>query len=425
MSSYRWMMSLGLSLIFASTVFGTQADRALELSDIQDAIGRDDPFAELEKAPMELPEVVLEVPEEIREEHPDLLLETVVLRFLDATSLKTVLDRMVTPFGMVAVNKNNNSVVICDTPENLPKILAEIRKADRIPPQVMVEVVILDVQLKSDTEIGINWDLLSDNQYDVVYRQSFSGSRLQSTIEDAETVGNATAFNTVGLGGDFSVISGTIRHVLHVLQQKRDVDILASPNALVVSGQSATIKAVEEIPYKELIDSATGGQDALSTTQFKDVGVTLQVTATVTDSNSIFVTVDTEQNVRTGVSEQGVPVVDTRKANTSLLLEDGQIVVMGGLRRQEKTQEVSQVPLLGDLPLIGYFFKSRKNVTNKSELVVLLSPHIDRGQPVPNHIAARYESLRGTSLLSDQDADLNKTDGASRPAQGSPSERHQ
>ncbi len=231
MSSYRWMMSLGLSLIFASTVFGTQADRALELSDIQDAIGRDDPFAELEKAPMELPEVVLEVPEEIREEHPDLLLETVVLRFLDATSLKTVLDRMVTPFGMVAVNKNNNSVVICDTPENLPKILAEIRKADRIPPQVMVEVVILDVQLKSDTEIGINWDLLSDNQYDVVYRQSFSGSRLQSTIEDAETVGNATAFNTVGLGGDFSVISGTIRHVLHVLQQKRDVDILASPNA--------------------------------------------------------------------------------------------------------------------------------------------------------------------------------------------------
>ncbi len=157
---------------------------------------------------------------------------------------------------------------------------------------------------------------------------------------------------------------------------------------LVVSGQSATIKAVEEIPYKELIDSATGGQDALSTTQFKDVGVTLQVTATVTDSNSIFVTVDTEQNVRTGVSEQGVPVVDTRKANTSLLLEDGQIVVMGGLRRQEKTQEVSQVPLLGDLPLIGYFFKSRKNVTNKSELVVLLSPHIDRGQLVPNHIAA-------------------------------------
>ena len=58
--------------------------------------------------------------------------------------------------------------------------------------------------------------------------------------------------------------------MLHVLQQKRDVDILASPSTLVVSGQSATIQAVEEIPYKELIDSATGGQEALSTTQFKD-----------------------------------------------------------------------------------------------------------------------------------------------------------
>lgn len=424
MNSFKWITSLGIGLLFAWTVFGSQAGQALELRDIQEAIGRDNPFAEIEKAQVELPPVVPEVPEETPEEHPDLLLETVVLRFLDATSLKTVLDRMVSSFGMVAVNKDNNSVVICDTAENLAKILAEIKKADRIPPQVMVEVVILDVQLKSDTEIGINWDLLSDNRYDVVYRQNFGSSRLSSTIEDATTIGNATAFNTIGMGGDFSVISGTIRHVLHVLQQKRDVDILASPNALVVSGQSATIKAVEEIPYKELIDSATGGQEALSTTQFKEVGVTLQVTATVTDGNSIFVTVDTEQNVRTGVSEQGVPVVDTRRANTSLLLEDGQIVVMGGLRRQEKTQEVSQVPLLGDLPLIGYFFKSRKTVMNKSELVVLLSPHIDKGQPLPNPVAARYEALREASLLSSGDTNQPETDGGSQSIQDAPSERH-
>ncbi len=359
-------------------------------------VGRDNPFAEF--APASPTSVA--PPSEPVEERPDLVLETVVLKFLDATSLKTVLDQMVTPSGMVAVNQKNNSVVVCDTAENMVKILAEIRKADRIPQQVMVEVVILDVQLKDDTEIGINWDLLSDKRYDLGYRQNLSGSRLRSTPENAETIGNATAFNTVGLGGDISVITGSVRYVLHALQQTRDVDILASPSTLVVSGQSATIQAVEEIPYKELIDSATGGQEALSTTQFKEVGVTLQVTATVTDGNNILVTVTAEQNVRTGMSEQGVPVVDTRRANTSLLLEDGQIVVMGGLRRQEKTQEVSQVPLLGDLPLIGNLFKNRRTVTNRSELVVLLSPHIDRGEPVPNAVAARYEAIRGASLLS-------------------------
>ncbi len=388
-----------ISLLFLLWSAGWMTSGVAGASHVSDAtmrIGRNDPFALLDSLDMRAPE-----PNNVAADaHPDLFLETVVLKFLSANSLKTVLEKMVTPFGMVAANEQNNSVVICDTEENLAKILAEIKKADRIPQQVMVEVVILDVQLKDDTEIGINWDLLSDDRYDVIYRQNLTSSRLRSTIEDATTIGNATAFNTVGTGGDFSVISGTIRHVLHVLQQKRDVDILASPNALVVSGQSATIKAVEEIPYKELIDSATGGQEALSTTQFKEVGVTLQVSATVTDGNRIFVTVDTEQNVRTGMSDQGVPVVDTRRANTSLLLEDGQTVVMGGLRRQEKTLEVSQVPLLGDLPLLGYFFKNRKTVTNKSELVVLLSPHIDGGNPVPAEVAARYQMLRKDALLS-------------------------
>jgi general secretion pathway protein D len=418
MNRFRYSRRVKICLILA---FGTASAPACAnlLGNDLERIGRENPFAQLSM----VSPTATAVPAESAGERPDLLLETVVLKFLDATSLKTVLDKMVTPFGMVAVNKQNNSVVVCDTPENLAKILAEIKKADRIPEQVMVEVVILDVQLKDDSEIGINWDLLSDNGYDVIYRQNFSSSRLRSTVEDAETIGNATAFNTVGVGGDFSVISGTIRHVLHVLQQKRDVDILASPSTLVVSGQSATIQAVEEIPYKELIDTATGGQEALSTTQFKNVGVTLQVTATVTDGNNIFVTVTAEQNARTGVSEQGVPVVDTRRANTSLLLEDGQIVVMGGLRRQEQTVEVSQVPLLGDLPLIGYFFKSRKTVTNQSELVVLLSPHIDRGAPLPDPVAARYEALRGASLLSKQDKDKGISDGVSEPSETRTSQR--
>jgi len=400
--SNSWVIAL------VALCLGPPSVDAAQTSDSGMRIGRENPFASVQASPR----VVPDQPKAPLEERPDLLLETIVLRFLDATSLKIVLDKMVTPLGMVAVNKQNNSVVICDTPENLLKILAEIKKVDRIPQQVMVEVVILDVKLSSDTEIGINWDLLSDDTYDVVYRQNLSSSRLRSTAETATTIGDATAFNTLGIGGDFSVISGTIRHVLHALQQKSDVEILASPSTLVVSGQSATIRAVEEIPYKELIDSATGGQEALSSTQFKDVGVNLQVTATVTDGNDIFLMVDAEQNVRTGQSEQGVPIVDTRQATTSLLLKDGQIVIIGGLRREEKTEEISQIPLLGDLPIIGNLFKSTKTVKNESELVVLLSPHIDRGRPAPADIVARYKAIQENSLISRKSADSEESGGA-------------
>lgn len=374
--------------------------------------GRKDPFAAIvDQKEIEIPDVA---PPAEPVEPAELRLETIVLKFLDVRSLREVLDKMVTPHGTVAVNETNNSIVICDTPENLRKIVAEVKQADQTPRQVMVEVVILDVQLRDDTEIGVNWDLLSADLYDVTYRQNLTSSRLSAVPPTLETVGNATVHNTVGLGGDFSVISGTIRHVLHAIQQKRDVEILASPRALVLSGQTATIKAVEEIPYEEVIDTAAGGAAALTSTEFKEVGINLQVLATVTDGNNIFLTVDTEQNVRTGESSKGVPVVDTRRANTSLLLKDGQTVIIGGLRREENVKAIDQIPLLGDLPLIGFLFRSTTTATTRSELVVLLSPRLCGDAPIPADIRAWSDRVRTMSLL---------TPPAGEPDQGNVSER--
>ena len=346
-------------------------------------------------------DMILAEIEKIDTPTPGLSMQTVTLKFLDADEdLKKVLERMVSQYGSIAINETSNSLIICDTKENLAKILAEIKKADKTPQQIMVEVFILDVKLEDDTEIGVNWDLLSDKNYDISYRQNFTASRLGSTIESADTIGNATAFDTTGLGGDFAMISGTIRNVVHMLQQKKEVEILASPTAMVLSGQSATIKAVEEIPYEEISDTSMGGAAALTSTKFKPVGVNLQVTATITDGNGIFLTVDAEQNVKTSESRNGVPVVDTRKVQTSLLLSDGQIVAIGGLRRRENTKKVDQIPILGDLPIIGELFKNTIMVTNNSELVVLLSPHIYKGEPVPSAAMAAYNEIRDRSILS-------------------------
>ena len=333
---------------------------------------------------------------------PEIRLETVVLKFLNAASLKGVLDKMVTPYGTVAVNEKTNSVLVCDAPENLNRILAEIKKADQMPMQVMVEVVILDVQLKDDAEIGINWDFIANDRENVTYRQSLTNTRVAAVPPLQMNVDNATAYNSVGLGGDFSVISGSVRNVLHMIQEKRNAEILASPRALVVSGQSATIKAVEEIPYQEVIDTATGGANAMTATQFKEVGVTLKVKATVTDGNNIYLDVSTTQNAKTAESESGVPVVDTREADTALLLRDGQTVVLGGLRREEKTKQVSQIPILGDLPLIGMLFKSVNTVKAHSELVILLSPRIYRDEPVPGEVTTRIRAMQSHSPLKTQ-----------------------
>jgi len=365
-------------------------------------LGRENPFAKLgtnETMP------VLPAPSRITgilQDVPELFVQTVMLRFLDAKSLKQAIDGMSSEFGNIAINEKNNSLIVCDKKENLAKIVDEIKKADKTPQQIMIEVVILDVQLNDDTEIGINWDLLSDTRYDVGYRQNFTTNRLGSIQETATTIGNASAFNSTGLGGSFSVISGTVRNVVHLIQQKREVEILASPRVMMVSGESASIEAVEELPYTEVMDTAAGGAAAITSTKFKNVGIQLDVEATLTDNDDIFLTVDAEQNVTTGQSDTEVPIVDTRRANTSLMLKDGQVVIFGGLRRQEKTKEVDQIPFLGDLPIIGELFKSTKIVAKNSELIIFLSPHIYKNEPIDDDAMSKYKEIRDMSMLSSE-----------------------
>jgi type II secretory pathway component GspD/PulD (secretin) len=367
------------------------------------AIGRENPFANLieRKGPVAAPtpSVAPIISAKVEEEvpRPVLSMATVVLKFLDAEKLKTAIAKMASDYGSISADPTNNSLIICDTREYLENILAEVRAADMAPRQIMVEVVIADVQLNDDTEIGVNWDILSDKNYDVAYRQNFT-SRLGSTIASAANIGNATAYNTTGAGGNFSIISGSIRNVLTLIQEKNEIEILASPRVMVVSGKTASIKAVEELPYNEIVNTSAGG--SMSNTEFKEVGVTLDVGATITDDEHIHVTIDATQNVTTGESATDVPVIDTRNAKTELLLKDGQVVVMGGLRRKEMQKQVKQVPLLGDLPLIGFLFRSRNTVCKNSELIVFLSPHIYKGEPIPEDTMAKYKKITEAPVLS-------------------------
>jgi len=366
-------------------------------------IGRNNPFAKITRVKKSIPQEAFQSSQS-DEESPELFLETVTLKFLDAKNLKQAMNNMSSMHGSITVSPKTNSLIVCDTKENLARILAKIKGADKKPQQLMIEVVILDVQLDDDTEIGINWDILSDRILDISYRQNFT-TRLGSTIESAANIGAATTFNTTGTGGNVSIVFGNIREVIHLLQEKRDVEILASPRVMMLSGESANIEAVDEIPYTVVTSTAAGGQ--LQQVQFKPVGVKLTVTATLTDGNDILLTVDTEQNVQVGTTTP--PRVDTRKAKTSLLLKDGEVVIFGGLRRQEKTKEVDQIPILGDLPIIGGLFKSTNTVVKNSELIVFLSPHIYKGEPISEDEMAKFKEISERPLLSlPSDKDKNE-----------------
>ena len=329
---------------------------------------------------------------------PDIFMESVMLNFLQAENLATVISKMNSRYGTVSTDVLTNTVIICDTREKLDTIIAEIKKVDRTPRQVLIEVVIVDVQLDDDTEIGVNWDYLSTAAHAENYQQNLINT-LGSSLTNA--------------GAGFGIIQNNITTTIHALQETKNVEILASPTVIVVSGQQAIIKTVEKIPYTKLTDSAAAGQNALSTTEFEDVGITLTVTAVITDENKILLKVTPEQSVDTGVTglSGDVPIIDERMVSTTLLLEDSQVVVMGGLRRKETTITQDKVPLFGDLPLIGFLFSNDKTVVKDSELLVFLSPHIYTDKFAPNaRQMQRFNELRDAPPIEINTEDRKQAD---------------
>jgi len=320
---------------------------------------------------------------------PGLVMEAVNLKFLDATNMATILEKMLSQYGSAVANATTNTVVICDTKDNVERILSQIRKVDDTPSQVMVDVVLLDVRLDDDKEVGIEWEAFTDE----FLRRRNDIADFDATVPwDAQSnVGVAGGFDAV-TGGWSQVVSGSVSAMVTAIQTTRDVEILANPSALVLSGKTSTILAVEQVPYTVLNETSAGG--SMTSTSFEEVGVTLEVTAILADNEEIVLTVDVQQSVRTGESLSGVPVIDTRGQDTTLLLKDGQIAIMGGLRRREKTKQVTKIPLLGDLPLLGALFRTKHDIVLNSELVVLLSPHIYRGEAVPDGVLEKYNEMK-------------------------------
>ncbi len=317
---------------------------------------------------------------------PDLFVQTVMLKFLKAENVEAIASTLNSSFGSVAIDEDTNSVILCDDEENLKRIVEQIRIADQTPKQILVEVVILDVQLNDDTEIGVDWDFAETKGW-----QNLSGTQLISN-----------AIGATATGGAFGIVKSNIGATIRGLQAVRNVEILSSPKVLVLSGKEATFETTSEIAYTEETTS-TEGDTALASTKFKETGITLTVTATITDEGRILMDINPSQKINAGAdpSFSTVPIVDTRSIQTSLLMDDGQVVVIGGLRSKETTITQNKIPLLGDLPLIGFLFSNDKTEIKNSELLVLISPHIyqDEDYILPKDQYDKFNELRDIPIL--------------------------
>jgi type IV pilus assembly protein PilQ len=291
------------------------------------------------------------------------------LNYSEPIQLMPVVMSMLTEeSGKVSADPRSRHLIVTDTPVKVQEIQALVSSLDLPVKQVSIEAMIVDALLEDGASTGVDWILntVSTQTIDGVEAPNFGlGSALPIT---SPQVGAATMA--------FGVITDNInlRAQIQARVESSDSKLLANPVIVTVENQPATIRIAEEIPYQELTQTSEGG--SIASTEFKDVGTVLLVTPRVTHDNHILVTVDAKQSNTTGVSSTGVPIEAKREALTTLRVEDGQSIYIGGLRAFDEELSNRKVPVLGDIPIINTFFKSQDVAKRHNELLIFLTCNV-------------------------------------------------
>ncbi len=330
------------------------------------------------------------------------------ITYADAKSVAKSLEDFLSKDGTIAVNAGTSNIMISDTEAKIKAIDNFILEVDRITPQIMVEARIYDISSKNRLDQGVLWSAGTNTTYDS------SGNPINGN-RDPFTVGGfsgATSFTEAADGMfRFGILNSAVNIDVMLKSEQEDIkaELLANPRVMVLDNEQANIRIISEIPYQELTQTAGGGN--IGTTEFKNVGVELQVTPHVTRKGMIRMHIRPTFSIKTGEVSIGLggtgitspqPIVDTRQTDTITLVKDRQTIILGGLRKQEKNMQKNKVPFFGDLPLFGEIFKFEGEETITSELVVFITPRIIHNQELTEVEKKQFDSTVINPLLPDE-----------------------
>ncbi len=276
----------------------------------------------------------------------------------------------------------HDMIVIFDYPENIEKAEKLIREVDLKPKQVLIEATIMAARLNEDTRFGIDWNLLGGFAVDMV--PAFlpgEGTPIQQT-------GFAAPPGSPGLTAGVS--SDNLQAIVTALETITDTTLLANPKILAVNKQEGAVLIGRKIGY---INATT--QTQTSTTQsvdFLETGTRLAFRPYI--GNDGYIRMDIYPKDSDGVLKQNdIPDETTTELRTNVIVKDGETVVIGGLFRDNIITSREQIPLLGNLPLIGVLFRGTTDTVQREEVIILLTPHII-GEPAETRAEERLDDIR-------------------------------
>jgi len=291
--------------------------------------------------------------------------------------------------GFVSINKQAGLIIIKDYPEQLLKVAEYLEAVEgSTQRQVYIQAQILEVNLNDEYRLGIDWSTVTPI----------------SIIHDGLAKDPATSPIRGTSNLTYGISNAKLNLVVEALQNQGSVSVLSSPKIATLNNQRAVIKVgTEDVFFVPEVTPAT--TTTASTTTFQPatvtVGIILDVLPQININGQVMMSINTSISERTGtaVSPDGinrVPILNVREANNVVLSQNGQTIIIGGLMQDRKTTGTNGVPLLEDLPIFGRLFQRELETTEKTELVVLLTPEVLAGKKFDERFLA--ESMNAKKL---------------------------
>ncbi|MEA3409616.1 MAG: secretin N-terminal domain-containing protein [Candidatus Eisenbacteria bacterium] len=313
--------------------------------------------------------------------------------YADAVMLKPTIEAVLTEVGNVVVDQRTNAIVVSDIPENMSTIESIVRDLDNPTGQVLIEAQIIEVADEANLDLGVEWGF---SDYNSDEGASYGGGFNYVHQWEHEQVKNEETglFETVstlvehkGMEGLLDLSFGKWNSFLDGFQDisariramERDglAQVLATPQILTIDNQEAVIAITSHIAMAK---KTTVSPDGYLTIEplYGDVGVVLKVTPHVNNDDFVTMTIEPEVSSASRSSYFPDEAVDTRKrtAKTTVMAQDGETIIIGGLIRKDINETHFKVPLLGDIPLLGRLFRKSVESEVDSEVMVFLTPRI-------------------------------------------------
>jgi type IV pilus assembly protein PilQ len=273
--------------------------------------------------------------------------------------------------GKADVDTRNNQVIITDTAVKIKQAKKIVEKIDTVTPQVIIETRVVEANTNFTREIGFDWGEVTLGQFDVPYTSSWTAGPTVFTADNIPTTLAETASLQFSLfktsGTPFSIVDAT----LAASEVEGKTNIISSPKIVTLDNKKAKIKQGFEVPYLERDSSGN------ATIKFKNVDLLLEVTPTVTPDSRITMTIFVTKNDVVDPTESE-PALSINEAETEILIDDGDTIVIGGILKSTITWAERGIPGLRRMGVLGWLFKYQQEKDDKNELLIFLTPRIVR-----------------------------------------------